>query len=380
MNNRLFKAIAAVIFVFALAGIAATVGYADMIPPEIFRQYDPDIVNGKRPVVVRITQSMISSLPDKPDQGGDVYSFNLDPDEMSSAEKYIIRRWVMDGHKIMLWGFEDAEKYWTVFSDVISYERSSDERISEFNEKIEKIKAPLTLSKHSVNTGVRDLNFAIDFYNPYYSNYDPKRKDFRFINRYPPDTEVVVSLAAKILSSKDKGGMLAGRVPYGNGSIYVAIFDEYEEGNSESSDRDYESPGQWEMGMDRDRWTLNFFHWMLGLPVPGATGTVGSRGKDARKGVQTQDRILLKNGDTVSGQILIEAFTVKTSYANLSFDLPQIDRVVLEGGGSNIESIVLRNGDKLSGVVGPDRIQVKLTGGQDTEIEKDKIQEIVLRQ
>ena len=64
----------------------------------------------------------------------------------------------------------------------------------------------------------------------------------------------------------------------------------------------------------------------------------------------------------------------------MEFDLKQIESIVLEGAVQNIEMIVLRNGDKLSGVVGPLSVKIKLAGEQETEIEKDKIKEISVQQ
>lgn len=72
-------------------------------------------------------------------------------------------------------------------------------------------------------------------------------------------------------------------------------------------------------------------------------------------------------------------FIIKTSYTDLSFDLTQVETVVLEGAGQNVEMLILRTGDKLSGIVGPDKVKIELTGGQETEIEKEKIKEIVLQ-
>ena len=61
----------------------------------------------------------------------------------------------------------------------------------------------------------------------------------------------------------------------------------------------------------------------------------------------------------------------------LSFQLDEIARIVLEGGTQNTESLYLQNGDKLSGVIEPETILVHLIGGQEAEIDKDKIKEIV---
>ena len=57
----------------------AYAGYEDIIPPEILRLSNPEIIKKQIPIVVSITQPMIWGLRDKPDLGGDVYSFDLAP-------------------------------------------------------------------------------------------------------------------------------------------------------------------------------------------------------------------------------------------------------------------------------------------------------------
>ncbi len=314
----------------------ALAGYEETIPPEILRRYEPEIVSNKRPVVVRITQAMIWGLRDQPDQGGDVYSFDLDPAKLSSVQVDVIRRWVRDGRKILFWGYADARKYCMLLSDQIEYSERKETQ-------------PYTLSKHPVNTDVRNLSFSMQIG----TSRSYRDNCTACLVRYPPETEVVASC---------KIGVVAGRIPYGRGAIYVALHGE-----------------NWNKGRDKDRWTLNFRQWMLGYRVPGAAETTTGGASDS-KDAPPQDRILLKNGDTISGRILIEAFTIKTSYADLSFELPQVETVILEGAGQNIEVLVLRTGDKLSGVVGPDKVKLRLASGQETEIEKEKIKEIVLQQ
>ena len=105
----------------------------------------------------------------------------------------------------------------------------------------------------------------------------------------------------------------------------------------------------------------------------------GISNDDKQSGHVESDKIVLKNGDTVSGKIITNQFSVKTSYASLSFNLDQIASISLEGGGQNIESLSLRTGDKLSGSIGPDTITILLSTGQETSIEKEKIKSITFR-
>ena len=92
------------------------------------------------------------------------------------------------------------------------------------------------------------------------------------------------------------------------------------------------------------------------------------------------DRILLKNGDMISGMVRNETFSIKTSYASLQFPPDKLASIELEGAGANLDQIVLSVGDKMSGVLETAKIKVQLTAGGDAEIDKDKIKAIRFRE
>jgi len=304
--------------------------YDETIPPEILSQYDPGVVSKQRPVVVRITQAMIFSLRSTPDLGGDVYSFDMDVSKISSVQVDIIKKWVIDGHKILLWGESEGRSYTSLFSDAVEFSSIYLQQCS--------------LSRHMVNTDVLDIHFEMS---------DRSRFQTSIISKYPADTEVIAST---------KSGVIAGRVPYGQGSIYFAFFG-----------------SMWPSGADKARWTLNFQQWMLGLHVPGyAERQVSSSPAQQKKNVEPEDRILLKNGDAISGRLQFNKITIKTSYAELSFQRDQVERIILEGSGQNIEMVLLRSGDKLSGVVSLQIFRIKLATGQEFDIQKEKIKDIIL--
>lgn len=263
-------------------------GYEDTIPPEILRRYEPAIVKHERPVIVRITQPMIFGLRDKPDQGGDVYTFDFYPTELSSVQQETIRKWVRDGRNVLFWGCNDAQGYADLFRDAITLSHRPLERCD--------------LNKHPVNTDVQHIEFghvseyedhtlplltrfgSIDGTLPQPRYFLPllEREPYAFqtllgkqhpgsgpwlysLTKYPPDTEVIVSCT---------NGVVAGRVPYGRGNIYFQLH------------------GSRYPGADWDRWTLNFNHWMLGFPVPGAVETtLGSSNRPEGKVAEPQDRI-----------------------------------------------------------------------------------------
>lgn len=92
---------------FVLSVHAQRSKYEKTIPPEILRRYDPDVVSGKRPKIVTITQAMIFSLRQEPDRGGDYYRLGFEPEELSSAQQEILREWISHGAKVVVWGRND---------------------------------------------------------------------------------------------------------------------------------------------------------------------------------------------------------------------------------------------------------------------------------
>ena len=80
----------------------------------------------------------------------------------------------------------------------------------------------------------------------------------------------------------------------------------------------------------------------------------------------------------LTGDIQNETFTVKTSYAEISFKRDEISRITLEGGGTNIDVLTLVVGDLLSGVLQNTKVSITLQNGATVEIERDKIKEVVV--
>lgn len=311
--------------------------YQRLIPPEILKRYDADIVAGKRPRFVTISEKMIWDLRTQPNQGGDVYNFNLDPSALSSVQIDVIREWIRNGGRVVLWGQESVAKYISMLHPDISVQLS--------------VVKPMKLTDHPVNTDCRLVNFSHHTYNPSGRNWDSI-----VLRNTPDETEVIAS---------NDTGLLAGRIPYGRGEIIVVM-----------------AGSGWDMGNDRFRWKLNFDHWALRMAVPGAAerANVGAGGAAIAGGVPRPDRILLKNGDSITGKIVTERFIVRTSYAELPFETKAVDSIILEGAGQNIEMLVLRTGDRLSGVLQNQSVEIEIQGGQKSAIAKDKIKEVSIFQ
>jgi hypothetical protein len=88
------------------------------------------------------------------------------------------------------------------------------------------------------------------------------------------------------------------------------------------------------------------------------------------------DQILLKNGDTISGQIMTKAFKLRTSYSTLKFRTPQIGYLDFEGAGKSKDVMGLRTGDKLSGVLEVGSINLLMRSGAEVYLNKEMIRKI----
>ena len=220
----MYKIVAIVMFLVLSVcfSFAQVEKYKDSIPPEVLKLYHKDIVEGSRPRVVTIKQTMIQNLVNKPELGGDAYCFNFDITDISPIEKNILLGWIKNGQKILLWGSDDMWKYAPLFSDKFKISGGTGLEVK--------------LANHPVNNDVTDIIFK------------GKSNSYVYLSQCPPGTEIIAYV---------KEDVFAGRVPYGKGSIYFAGCGEY-----------------WNSGKDKDRWTLNFYHWMLGLQVPGRAETL----------------------------------------------------------------------------------------------------------
>lgn len=203
--------------------------YLATIPPEVLEQYDPVVIDDAQRKTVIITQSMIWQLRDGLPSGGHVYQFDLEPLQLSTVQKEIIRRWILDGHSVLLWGAHDVETYAHLFTDMLTVGTA------------DPAERP-RLALHPVNTDVHALDFL--------TSRDGDQEApwlYRCLTTYPPTTEIVASVDA---------GALAGKFPFGKGTVYFASLGD-----------------TWPRGSDKDRWELNFRQWMLGKPIPKAAVT-----------------------------------------------------------------------------------------------------------
>jgi len=109
-------------------------------------------------------------------------------------------------------------------------------------------------------------------------------------------------------------------------------------------------------------------------------------GKDTRLGVvldlerpTTTDILILWNGDRLTGTVLNESFSIRTSYAQLKFKNRMIAGIDLEGGANNIESIVTVNNNRFSGFLDDPVFVFRLQTGPQIEVRREKVLKAVFR-
>ncbi|MBM3271574.1 MAG: hypothetical protein FJZ01_28395 [Candidatus Sericytochromatia bacterium] len=345
------------------------------IPPEILKQMDPDIVSGKRPTVEMLKQDDIFGLRDKPKRDADFVRFDFDAGQLSGAQRKVLDQWLRDSSSRVL--LLDAD-IWN-FRELLGVDRAA---FTFTPMQYDKSQSPSrwgssTLrAEHAICTDVqkctaRGFRCAInERYTALFlfgilenSLVEGKsamaatepRDELLFI----PQEDHTLIEEGGLVRFLNRGNekmpplSLVGAISIGKSRAFFLNTLE---------------------GPDRDRLLLNYWHWTLDLKVPGAVDSTAIRGGGGPKVIL--DAVRLKNGDTVSGRVLNESFTIKTSYATLTFKRGEVDTITIEGGGNNADEVRLVVGDRVSGVLQDAKVRVRLSGGNTTEVEKDKIKDV----
>ncbi len=348
--TRMVISIILVTSFFVSSGIAFAANDADLIPPEVLKQMDPDIRSGKRPIFTTINQGDIFGLRENPIFEADFVRFNFGVSNLSTVQQRIIENWIRAGHNTVYMSDTGIYKYASLLSPV----RFTDQLRSRSGSSSSGGFVNSTLLRHPVNTDCEKVQFSCSYLKSRPSRYD---------SYYTWAICCFTNLAEEgtVIAEAGGGNAVCGSFPLGEGRI---IF------QSSVS------------GTDSRRWQLNYWHWVMGLGVPGAANTEilgsGSSSLTLKEAVK-HDAMTLKNGDTVTGTIENEKFTVKASYGDMVFETDKIAKIVFEGAGNNVDVIRLKVGDKISGVVQDAKIKIKLVSGEAVEIDKDKVKEIQIR-
>jgi sRNA-binding regulator protein Hfq len=106
--------------------------------------------------------------------------------------------------------------------------------------------------------------------------------------------------------------------------------------------------------------------------------STSSKKRGAQNQSQKTDKIVMKNGDKITGKLLNDPILLQTSYATLNIPRSKVQEIIFEGNGKKLDRIFLTNGDKLSGIVKTSSFKIKLKIGPNATMSKDKIQQISL--
>jgi hypothetical protein len=92
------------------------------------------------------------------------------------------------------------------------------------------------------------------------------------------------------------------------------------------------------------------------------------------------DRIILKNGDSLSGQLQTKVFTLKTSYGTFNFEASRIAYIDFDTKGKSVDVVMLKIGDRLSGAVDVKSVKFLLRSGGEANLESEAIKKIIIGQ
>jgi hypothetical protein len=91
------------------------------------------------------------------------------------------------------------------------------------------------------------------------------------------------------------------------------------------------------------------------------------------------DKITMRNGDAISGQVMNASLDLRASYAELKIQTSTVKHIKLEGADSKTDSVELRNGDRLTGSLNDKILTVNLRAGETIAISKKDIASIDFR-
>jgi len=91
------------------------------------------------------------------------------------------------------------------------------------------------------------------------------------------------------------------------------------------------------------------------------------------------DILLLRNGDKLTGTVLNDKFSIRTSYAKIELNNRIIAGIDLEGGANNIEKIITVNNNRFSGFIDDPVFVFKLQSDAKIEVRREKVLKVVFR-
>ena len=99
----------------------------------------------------------------------------------------------------------------------------------------------------------------------------------------------------------------------------------------------------------------------------------------ARQRTRSFDRILLKNGDTLSRHLQTKTFTLPISYGTFHLETPQIAYIDFDARGKNLDVLVFRFGDRLSGEVEVESVEFMMKARERVRFDGETIKKITFK-
>jgi hypothetical protein len=307
--------------------ILSNCAWGTALPPEVMSSL-------KEVKILEITKDNIDVIwdlsPTQHPDSADLVDLKVVYKDISNEHTMVLQEWVKRGKGIILYS-TNMKRF---FPDINTQLYNGLGTIAQSVE-----------DSHPVVKGVKEVRFKE-------SSYSAIEAEFQ-------------SLCIPILKIKDEK-IIAIACSYGRGRVII-----FTNGKAKSENQTWRySPLVTTEDYDNERFKINVEQWLAGAPVPSVTA----------KYPMVRDTIFLKNDDILSGEILNERFTVVNPYGTLIFCISDLTQIIFEEvkeqRPTDIARIILRIGDRVSGVIQEDKINIMLVSGEEIAIEKEKIAHI----
>jgi len=308
--------------------ILSNCAWGTALPPEVMSSL-------KEVKILEITKDNIDVIwdlrPAQHSDSADVVDLKVIYKDISNEHTMVLQDWVKRGKGIILYS-PNVKRF---FPDINTKFYNG---LGTISQSIE--------DNHPVVIGIKEVRFKESSYSAIETELQP--------------------LCVPILKIKDEK-IIAVACSYGRGRVII-----FTNGKVESKSQTWEnSPLVITEDYDNERFKINVEQWLAGAPVPSVI----------TKYPMMRDTIFLKNGDILSGDILNEQFTVVNPYGTQIYCISDLVQIIFEEikeqRPTDIARVILRIGDRISGVVQEEQINIMLVSGEEIAIEKEKITHII---
>ena len=116
---------------------------------------------------------------------------------------------------------------------------------------------------------------------------------------------------------------------------------------------------------------------MPAQPTPRSGQPAPSKQSDATP--VTSDRVVLRNGDILSGQVQTKTFPLRTAYGTFRFEAAQIASIEFDSTRPHLAVVLLKNGDRLNGRVEVESLSFTITSGEAVSFDGKTIKAITFK-